>query len=100
MTASRHSHSVKFYADDASLCGTVSAFLTENLSGGLPAILIATAPHEAAILEVLGGRAVDCERAVRDGVLVLRNAEATLDAFMVDGRPDRNLFEEQVGSLI
>lgn len=100
MTAFRHSHSVKFYADDASLCGTVSAFLTENLAGGLPAILIATAAHEAGILQVLGGRSVNWEKAVRDGVLVLRNAESTLDAFMVDGRPDKQLFERQVGALI
>jgi KaiC/GvpD/RAD55 family RecA-like ATPase len=95
----RH-HGVQFYGSEYSLFVTVSRFLGEGLLTGHPAIVIATKPHRAGILEHLGQRHVDWEQAVRDGDLVLLDAEETLDLFMVDEQPHGELFEANVGRLI
>jgi hypothetical protein len=95
-----HHHAVQFYGTDQSLFVTVAGFLAEGLVAGQPAIVIATATHRIAILEHLCGRLIDCEKAIRNGDLVLLDAEATLDLFMVDDEPDGELFEQNVGRLV
>ena len=95
-----HKHAVQFYADDNSLFTTVAAFLGEGLAAGQPAIVIATPAHRAAIIEYLCDRMIDCERAIRDGALVLLDADETLETFIVGGQPDADLFEQHVGSVI
>lgn len=99
-TLHTHHHAVQFYGTDQSLCSTVAGFLAEGLVSGQPAIVIATAPHAQAIVEQLGHRLIDCEKAVRTGDLILLDAEATLDLFMVDQEPDEGLFDENIGRLI
>ena len=95
-----HHHAVQFYGTDQSLFRTVAGFLAEGLVAGQPAIVIATATHRAAFIEHLTARLVDCERAVRNGDLVMLDAEATLDLFMVGDAPDGDLFERNIGRLI
>jgi hypothetical protein len=95
-----HHHAVQFYGTAHSLCTTVASFLAEGLVEGQPAIVIATASHGAAILEELSHRFIDCEKAVRNGDLLLLDADATLDLFMIDGEPDPELFEHNVGRLM
>jgi hypothetical protein len=95
-----HRHAVQFYGTDQSLFRTVAGFLAEGLVGGEPAIVIATASHRAAFIDHLTARLVDCDRAIRNGDLVLIDAEATLDLFMVGDTPDQDLFEKNVGRLI
>jgi hypothetical protein len=67
---------------------------------GQPALVIATAPHTDAIVEHLNGRLIDSERAIRTGDLILLDAEATLDLFMIGDAPDAALFAENMGRLI
>ena len=95
-----HHHAVQFYGSDESLCTTVSAFLAEGLVAQQPGIVIATQPHRAMIIEHLCGRLIDCDRAVKDGDLVILDAEATLDLFMVNGMPNADLFEVNVSRVI
>lgn len=95
-----HKHAVQFYADDHSLFTTVATFLGEGLAAGQPAIIIATPAHRASIIEYLCDRLIDCDRAIKNGALVILDAEETLDKFMIGGRPDQDLFEEHVGSVI
>lgn len=95
-----HHHAVQFYGSDHSLFTTVASFLAEGLVSGQPAIVIATRVHTAAIVEHLGGRLIDCEKALRNGDLVMLDAEATLDLFMVGDTPDPDSFEKNVGRLI
>ena len=92
-----HKHAVQFYADDHSLFTTVATFLGEGLAAGQPAIIIATPAHRASIVEYLCDRLIDCDRAIKNGALVILDAEATLDQFMVGGHPDQDLFEQHVG---
>ena len=95
-----HNHAVQFYASDKTLFTTVATFLAEGLDAGQPAMMIATPPHRSAIVEHLRGRSIDCDRAVRDGSLLLLDAQETLDLFMIGDEPHATLFFDNVGRLI
>ena len=95
-----HHHAVKFYGTDESLFTTVAGFLAEGLIARQPAIVIATPSHREAIVKHLCGRLIDCAAAHRRGDLLLLDAEETLGLFMVDGLPDRDLFERSVGTIV
>jgi hypothetical protein len=96
----RHEHIVQFYGSDRSLATTVAGFLAEGLVAGQPAVVIATSTHCSEIIAALGERLIDCVRAVRHGDLILLDAEATLDLFMVADGPNAELFDENIGRLI
>jgi hypothetical protein len=51
-------------------------------------------------VDQLSERLVDCECAIRDGDLVLLDAQATLDLFMVDHQPNHDLFHQNVGRIV
>jgi hypothetical protein len=95
-----HGHAAKFYENEASLYRTVSRFLTEGLLGEQPAVIIATPEHERGIEDLLCASGIEVRDARRNGDLVVLDAEETLGAFMVEGHPDRRLFEEQLGGII
>ena len=95
-----HHHAVQFYADEHSLFTTVATFLSQGLIARQPAIVIATEAHRAAIVEHLCGHLIDCERAVRNGQLILLDAEEMLGLFMIDGRPDPALFSQAITPVI
>src|SRR5262245_31014692 len=74
-----HQHAVQFYGTDESLFTTVAGFLASGLVAGQPAVVIATPAHRSSIVKYLRDRLIDCDRALRNGDLVLLDAEATLD---------------------
>jgi hypothetical protein len=96
---SRH-HAVQFYGDDPSLFRTVAGFLSAGLINAEPAIVIATEPHRAGILEQLAARMIDVDQARRMGDLVLLDAEGLLSLFMVGEEPDSSLFDHNLTGLI
>jgi hypothetical protein len=95
-----HDHAVQFYGSELSLFTTVSGFLAEGLVDGEPAILIATPSHRDGIVEHLSARLIDCDLARRHGDLVILDSAETMDMFMIDGRPDAELFERHFGAVI
>jgi KaiC/GvpD/RAD55 family RecA-like ATPase len=99
-TPSAHGHAVQFYGTDESLFTTVASFLAAGLVAGQPAVVIATFSHRIPIINHLRERLIDCDRALRNGDLILLDAEATLDLFMVNDEPDVELFESNVGRLL
>ena len=99
-TPSAHGHAVQFYGTDESLFTTVASFLAAGLVAGQPAVVIATFSHRIPIVNHLRERLIDCDRALRNGDLILLDAEATLDLFMVNDEPDEELFESNVGRLL
>jgi hypothetical protein len=94
-----HAHAVQFYNTESTLYNTAATFLSEGLVLGQPALVLATPEHRKGIVDQLSERLVDCECALRDGDLVLLDAQATLDLFMVDDRPNHDLFHENVGRI-
>jgi hypothetical protein len=93
-------HAVRFYGDDQSLFKTVGGFLSEGLVAGEPAIVIATGNHQQGIVEELGARLIDVERARRLGDIVLLDADETMALFMTPDGPNADLFERYVGRVI
>lgn len=88
-------HQVLFYESDRFLVESTVRFLSDALDQGGSAAAIATAEHLAAIEQALSADA-----ATRSGTLVLLDAQATLDRFMVGSRPDPDAFAEVIGSVI
>ena len=93
-------HAVRFYENRESLARIVGHFLGEGFVGGLPAIVIATPEHRDAITEVLTSRFFDVRRLEASGTLIVADAAALLDEFMVDGMPDAARFQDAVIPLI
>ncbi len=85
---------MRFYRDADSLCELVATFLGEGLHLAQPAVVIATPVHLDGIVQRLNARAFDVHELQRAGDLVLLDAQATLDQFMVDGRPDAAKFAD------
>ncbi|WP_181373214.1 EAL domain-containing protein [Massilia glaciei] len=79
---------------------TLEAFVREGLALGEAAVVVATAPHLAALAERLGGHGVDLDAARAGGQYVPLGAEETLAAFMVDGWPDDALFASEVKAVL
>jgi len=85
-------HGVRFYENEKSLSQIVAAFLCEGLAADNPAMVVAVPSQRAAILRALHGRSLDLVRLQRSGDLTLLDGEDTLAKFMIDNRPDPDLF--------
>lgn len=83
-------HVVQFYSDDDELVASVTQHLIDGFRRGEVAVVIATPRHRVAIARACGTR----------GNIVTLDAAETLEAFMVDGRPDAGLFDAVVGDAV
>ncbi|HZE96869.1 MAG TPA: MEDS domain-containing protein, partial [Planctomycetota bacterium] len=93
-------HLVQLYESDDSLTRRVSHYVSEGLELQEGVIAIAAEPHRELLAAQLAKDDVDVERVLGEGRLVLLDAEETLSRFMVEGRPDSELFQESLGSVI
>jgi signal transduction histidine kinase/ActR/RegA family two-component response regulator len=94
-------HFVSFYQAEPLLIDEVAAFVERALRPGGRAIVIAARTHLAAIrakLRELGSGATD-PAWLPDRFVVL-DAEEALSRFMVDGRPDAQLFSASIGAVV
>jgi hypothetical protein len=87
-------HAVRFYENETSLALIVSEFLGEGLTASHPGIVVATDGQRAGILRELEAKGFDVAQLQRAGDLVLLDAEATLNLFMADGKPDAARFKD------
>jgi hypothetical protein len=95
-TAEPQGHMVQLYADDRLLIKNVSRYLWAGLKRGDGLLVLATAEHRHAFVRELQVLDTGTDGAVRDGRLVLLDAEETLARFMVDGQPDWTRFEKVI----
>lgn len=93
-------HAVCFYESDRSLADIVARFLSDGLTEGNPAVVIATAAHRAAIVRELVLRRHDVVELQRAGDLLLIDGQNTLQTFMSNGRLDDHAFKEVVGAIL
>ncbi len=84
-------HEVLFYDVDTELADAVVDYVTAGLSDGELIIVIATAPHLAAI---------DAALPEARGSYLALDAADTLDLLMVDGSPDAVRFTRVVGGIL
>ncbi len=95
-----HDHWVQFYETDGFLADSVGRFMADGLRRGDPGLIIATAPHRAAMIERIRANGVDVDAAIAEGRFVVLDAAETLATFMVDGRPDWDRLRSSVHSVI
>lgn len=93
-------HVVYFYDDDRTLAAVTAGHLAVALSADGAAIAIATPEHLAAIATELRDLGIDAAAAERDGTLVLLDARATLNRFLVAGSPDAGRFHDVVTAAV
>lgn len=93
-------HAAYFYDDERGLAAAVAGYLGAALADGGAAVAIATAAHCSAFASDMRHLGLDVTAAERAGRLVLLDAAATLDQFMVDGAPERGRFLNVVAARI
>lgn len=97
---SEGAHVVQFYEADEELVDGLSRFVRAGLDAGDACLVIATRPHRARLAGALRARGVDPRGARKSGVYRALDAATTLDAIMVEGRPDPERFTRVIGRAI
>lgn len=95
-------HVVQLYGrDDRSLARNVSRFLVEGMRQLDGLVVIATPAHTQAISRHLTEEGASLTLAAeREGRLVFLDARETLNRLLVEGKPDKSLFESVVGGVL
>ena len=92
-------HVIQLYTDEAFLTRAISQFIGVGLDQGEGSVVIATPAHLRAVTRALGARR-NVETVRERAQLVLLDARACLDRFMVEGRPNPEKFFSVVGSVL
>ncbi|HEV7681111.1 MAG TPA: ATP-binding protein [Pyrinomonadaceae bacterium] len=92
-------HFVQFYEADGFLLNSLSGFIGKAITAGDGAVVVATEAHRNGLDELLLANGVDVAGAKARGSYVALDAENTLAKFMVDGAPERERFNEVIGSV-
>jgi hypothetical protein len=91
----------QLYQNEAHLAETVTAYIVEGLRSGEGVIVVATAAHwELSLGRLMRQPRRELVDAVLRQQLRLLDAEVTLAAFMIDGLPQWNRFQEAVCPVI
>ncbi|HUF36756.1 MAG TPA: MEDS domain-containing protein [Gemmatimonadales bacterium] len=94
-------HFVQLYGrDDQLLTRNLTRYLAEGLRKGDALVVIATRELADAVVRNLDEESLGVSRALADGRLVLLDARATLERFLVDGQPDESLFRSVLGTVL
>jgi signal transduction histidine kinase len=93
-------HHVEFYANDEHLADRVARYLADGLRAGDPVLAIVSEARRAGLARRLAEVGIDVDAAVAAGGLVMLDAHAALDSFMVGGEPSPQQFREHLGGAI
>lgn len=93
-------HLVQVYSDHMELAESVATFLASGFEAGEPAVLVVAAAHLPSIRERLGKHGWPVEQAEAQGLLIVRDAETTLEALYDGSTLSPRRFREVVGVLL
>ena len=93
-------HAVYFYEHAESLSHTVARFIGSGLLAQQTAVVIATPSHRTGILEQLIGMAVEPQKRIDQGELVMLDADEVLTRIMVEAMPDTRRFEDTMNTVM
>jgi hypothetical protein len=93
-------HAVQVYAELDELAESVAAYLATGFAVGEPAVMIATADHQATFTRFLAGAGWDANVLAEAGLLLTFDAEETLASLIEDGELSAAAFERVVGGVI
>jgi PAS domain S-box-containing protein len=97
---SHQDHVVQFYEDDSALLDALVGFVGPALRVGDATLLIATGAHRQELARRLEAEGIDVAGAAERSRYLALDARETLSAFMVDGMPDPELFEDVIGKRV
>ena len=92
-------HDVHFYRNEESLVKSVVDFLAAGIRVGQPVIVIATPQHRRAFIDGLRDCGLDPDELFTGRLAIWLDARETLNSFMEDSVPNRELFMATVGSV-
>jgi DcmR-like sensory protein len=93
-------HIVQFFDSDESRAERVADFLADGHRQGEPAIVVAQPANWASMVEQLEARDVPVHKAIKDGMIVVKDANDTLRRLSRTGSPDPDAFETIVGKPV
>jgi len=93
-------HVVDFYDRDEDLIASLVDYVAAGFDAGDAVVVLATAPHRAALETASAGAGIDLRTARASGAFTMVDAADTLAGFMVDGIPQMDPFASVVGDLI
>lgn len=93
-------HEVAVYDGTAALAGLVANFVARSIADGVPVVTVCRPDLQRAVHGLLDAMGVNPLAASQAGVVVLLDAQETMDRFVVDGRPDPALFAEAMARLL
>jgi len=97
----RDGHIVVLYGDDDGLLTRKAVqYFVEGIARGDSLFVVATPEHWRAFSADLDESGLDSQRAVREGAIIVLDAEDVLAQIMCDGEPDAALFDAVVGAPI
>ena len=98
--AGDRSHGVQVYGDVHELAESVTAYLAAGFERNEPGVLVVTPDHLSLFAEQLGSRGWALTATERAGLLVVADAEATLNAILGPRGPEADRFALVVGRLL
>jgi hypothetical protein len=100
LTRPQPGHLVQFYQSDKELLEQLASFIGTGVRKNDACVVIATKDHVQGLTLMLLRRDIDVTAAKLNGTLTIFDAGKTLDLFMVDGMPDKALFDSVIGRTI
>jgi hypothetical protein len=93
-------HFVQFYEDDSFVIGNIAYLAAKALEAGDSSVIVATDPHLNAIAERLLSFGLDLEGPRESGRYAAVDAGQALSRILVNGRPDRESFDDVIGGMV
>ena len=93
-------HGVQIYRHESELADSVASYLGAGFEEGDPALVVASTEHWTLFGDALATRNCDIVELQAHGLLTVADADTTLAAFMLGGRPSPVRFVEVVGGLL
>ena len=93
-------HLVHFYSTSEGLARSLSGFFAEPLKRGESVIVVAVPEHRKAVDAALREVGVDLNAEIRAGRYISLDVNETLDSFLVDDRPNRELFDTLAPAMV
>jgi multidrug efflux pump subunit AcrA (membrane-fusion protein) len=93
-------HLVQLFDDSDSRAAAVSRFVADGLRQGDSLLIVITQDNWNEVARRLRSLGAAWEKAMSDGQLTVRDAAAARASVMRNGRPDRDLFNETIATLV
>jgi hypothetical protein len=91
---------VHFYSTSEGLAQSLTGFFAEPLKRGESVIVVARPEHRKAIDAALRDAGVELTAEIRAGRYISLDVDETLDSFLVDDRPNRELFDTLAPAMV